>query len=187
MLIIGTIQFHPLVSFSAVMSWTVRPIFTKIGPDHLQMVFGPPNCFWITRECIRRRVRQNRCEAISPQRFSVSRRILVRVIASMTWGYVPSFGTAPPAGLEILNYICAYNFWTVCPNVIKLECFESVRYFSSAFFQQKYVNILKNQDTLIGDAKWLKILLISEKKVSKLNEFLLETRTNFFRNDQKYQ
>jgi len=88
------------------------PIIKKIKPpDDLQTLLTkkPPrtssqlvkHSHWMWEQIWT--TRQNGHDAISPQRFSVFWPNLVRVMTTMTWGYLHSFGTMQPSGHEIYS------------------------------------------------------------------------------------
>ncbi len=124
-----------IAPYDVILNFSKKLIFELLLPycsnflqksDHLQSMLtrsqvDHSNSSWITREPIWRKACQNRCEAISPQRFSVLRPNLVCVIISMTWGYLHSFGAAPPSDQEIWKMaIFAYKFWMVWPKITRL-------------------------------------------------------------------
>ncbi len=76
------------------------------------------NNFWTVRS--RSKIRaKNGLEAISSQHFSGFRPNLVRVISSMTWENMSSFGTASATGQNLNIFV--YNFWSVWPKIIRIR------------------------------------------------------------------
>lgn len=101
----------------------------KIKPCHLPAMsnkqhgnlLDQSNCFWITCKLICWRACQNGRETISPQRFSVFRPHLVRVMTAMIWGHLHNFSTVPPSCKEIWKMsFFTFNLWTVWPKITRL-------------------------------------------------------------------